>query len=560
MTDRSKLIARLKQQPKQGADPFNDFKDTLKDIFEVYKTQGKDAIRSKVFGTINKEVTDLYNELSILEQRNRGIQSSFQVSTKRAAELSQQFDGLAAKVGLTSAKFNSYVANLQKVFVGNTKLFKVGDQVGTALSEQAKALQDNLKLSDQQANQFVKFQLLAGKVANRGDITKSMQDTQQAIADVAAAMGGDYESALAAITQGIGDLDSATLATFGKVPKNLALAVTKANKLGIELTKITGMGKQFLDVEQSIGAELEFQILSGKELKTSSGENLANEFRKAAVAQDANRQAELYADFIKQFGDDLQDNIYLQEQATSMFDLSQEQLFDSIAAVKASTATAEDPAKQFENIFTKTAENIGKTEKSFTDMAAEQSQKTKDEQLADDQQMAYRDELIKQNTDYVASIEKLSTTIDGIQSQANAAASTITEAISESDFASMLTGIGGTAAFWTGFAKQLASGTLTGQGESVTGQGLQHKEDLFIPASGGDTVISGPYGAFTLPPGDDILAAPGIREAGGGGASAVIAALSKMSFHVNNVFDGDKIKSSLEIRQGQTLNNINNIA
>jgi hypothetical protein len=39
--------------------------------------------------------------------------------------------------------------------------------------------------------------------------------------------------------------------------------------------------------------------------------------------------------------------------------------------------------------------------------------------------------------------------------------------------------------------------------------------------------------------------------------SAIVAALQGMSFHVTNVFDGDKIQSNLSIRQGQALNNIN---
>jgi hypothetical protein len=81
-------------------------------------------------------------------------------------------------------------------------------------------------------------------------------------------------------------------------------------------------------------------------------------------------------------------------------------------------------------------------------------------------------------------------------------------------------------------------------------------------SGGSGTVISGPYGSFSMHPGDDILAAPNIRNAtagGGSDTSAIIAALQGMSFHVTNVFDGDKIQSSLSIRQGQTLNNINQV-
>ena len=82
--------------------------------------------------------------------------------------------------------------------------------------------------------------------------------------------------------------------------------------------------------------------------------------------------------------------------------------------------------------------------------------------------------------------------------------------------------------------------------------------DIFIPA-GGNNVISGPLGSFSLDPKDDVMALPNAREAiasGGSDSSALIAALQNMTFHVTNVFNGDKIQSNLTIRKGQTLNNI----
>ena len=99
-----------------------------------------------------------------------------------------------------------------------------------------------------------------------------------------------------------------------------------------------------------------------------------------------------------------------------------------------------------------------------------------------------------------------------------------------------------------------------------TNIGTEPAKDLFIPAGGANTVVSGPFGSFALDGRDDVLAAPNIRESAGGGAdagaiaSAVAAALQGMSFQVTNVFDGDKIASSLQIRRGQTMNNLGNIA
>jgi hypothetical protein len=64
-------------------------------------------------------------------------------------------------------------------------------------------------------------------------------------------------------------------------------------------------------------------------------------------------------------------------------------------------------------------------------------------------------------------------------------------------------------------------------------------KDLFIPAGGDDTIISGDFGAFTLDKRDDIMAAPGIRNAisntnSGNGdmmkfAAAIVAAIQQQT-------------------------------
>jgi hypothetical protein len=155
-------------------------------------------------------------------------------------------------------------------------------------------------------------------------------------------------------------------------------------------------------------------------------------------------------------------------------------------------------------------------------------------------------------------VTELATKAMDIQKSGMSAADSISKSLAQSNLDDMLISFKKTYDTLSELWNVVSSGGAT-TGISTTT--TQPRSDLFIPASGADTVISGPFGAFTMNPGDDILAAPNIREAaGGGGTSALVAALSKMSFHVTNVFDGDKIKSQLEIRQGQTLNNINNIA
>ena len=570
-TNEIQLIKRLKSKPRLGmADDYLDkIQDQLKDIFDGYKAASGDILREGAFKILAESAQNLYAKLNVLETRNLAVQSGFKTSTKRAAELGYQFDKLAISAGnaFNSEKLKGYLVNLNKVFVGNTKLFKAGNESGEAIAKQVNALQNKLKLTDEQANNFIKFQLNAGKVAKRGDITKSITDTQQAIADVAKAMGGEdgYESALTAITSGIGDLGAATNATFGRIPKDLALAVLKSNKLGLSLEKITGIGKGFLDIEQAIGSEIEFQILSGKELLTTDKKSLTSEFQKAALAQDANKQAELYADFLKNFGEDLQNDPLLQEQAAGMFNLSADDLFDSLATYRASIADAIDPAAAFQEIFKKTSTDIGKSVDSFDKLADAESQQTQTDRLKDDAQIAKNREIIGANPEgYANKVVELMDLSKNYQDGLLKFSANITSELGNSEFMKNLAGAGGIAVAIKALYESVKSYT---PGDYEGSQVALDVKDIFIPA-GDNNVITGPLGSFSLDPKDDILAMPNAREAlanqgsttpnnttpGGTDTAALVAALQGMSFHVTNTFDGDKIQSQLTIRQGQRLN------
>jgi hypothetical protein len=165
----------------------------------------------------------------------------------------------------------------------------------------------------------------------------------------------------------------------------------------------------------------------------------------------------------------------------------------------------------------------------------------------------------KQVTDLAANAANISTQLFG-------ASEKLVTAIGNDNMMKYLYGAGSVVKSFTDIYALLKGGS-TGDTNFDAALGENKKSDVFIPAGGDSTVVSGPFGSFTLDKRDDVLAAPDIRDAvtGGGGnataiASAIVSALQGMSFHVNNVFDGDKIASSLQIRRGQNMNNLGNIA
>jgi hypothetical protein len=363
------------------------------------------------------------------------------------------------------------------------------------------------------------------------------------IGSVALGVSSFYDGALTDLVEGLGKLDASTASTFGQMPKNISLALLKTKQLGIELNKVTGIGEGFLDIETAIANEIEFQILSGEELLTQDGKSLANEAAKAALAQDANALADIFVGFVKDYGETIQKNPLLQKQAADMFNMGKDDLLEAIAQYNTVGA-------QSLKIFNTQLDDIPKVVDAFDEAAKAEDQRSTDQRELDNSEIQYTKNI---NKDQVTEIKKTSKAIGGLNKTFNADAEKMAKIADTPIIRDVYAG-----AKTAGFVKSGYEEIAGGQGREMPK--AEPKNDLFIPAGGVGTVISGPYGSFAMNPGDDILAMPNIRQAtagGGSDASALIAALQGMSFHVTNVFDGDKIQSNLSIRQGQALNNIN---
>lgn len=562
MIEQSKLIMRLKRQPRHS-NTLRDFKDVIDSIYKSFKDGGQDVVTASGFDKLSKAVTETYEKLNVLEQRNRKIVEGFGVTTLRAAQLSQKFDTLGLSIGVNTDKLKQYAVELKKIFPGQAAYLSNTNSFTKALGKQNDMLRNQIGLSAEQNASFITNQKLM-----LGGTKKTNEQMIDEIAEFSSQLRTDtgYEGAFGDIMESIAGLNAETAAVFGKSgTKNLAAAAIGAKKLGTELNKILATGDNFLDVEQAISKELSLQLLGGKSLNVSA-------IQQARLTGDAAALTTEITTFLENNGELMKSNAFFLQEAAEASGFSKDQLLEMYAQLKlnndleaAGVGTKEAQVTEMQKLIDKENElrraRIAAGEK---DVELLETVTDKEKYLAD---LRSKSTQITDKTqqDYTAQLNKGGEQIDRVASLMNQADKAVTiastnatkviAALNDSEFVKELIGIGGVIASLQSLINPSATLTVTGPGETKDGK------DLFIPAGGGDTVISGEFGAFTMHPGDDILAAPNIRQAGGGGsASAVIAALSKMAFHVTNVFDGDKIKSSLEIRQGQTLNNINNIA
>lgn len=565
MIEQSKLIMRLKRQPRHGS-TLGEVKDIIDSIYKSFKDNGADVVTASGFDRLSKAVTETYEKLNVLEQRNRKLVEGFGVTTLRAAQLSQKFDTLGLSIGVNTDKLKQYAVELKKIFPGQAAYLANTNSFTKALGKQNDMLRNQIGLSAEQNASFITNQKLM-----LGGTKKTNEQMIDEIAEFSSKLRTDtgYEGAFSDIMESIAGLNAETAAVFGKSgTKNLAEAAIKAKKLGTELNKILATGDNFLDVEQAISKELSLQLLGGKELNVSA-------IQQARLTGDSVALTTELTKFLENNGELMKSNSFFLAEAADSTGYSKDQLLEMYAQLKlnndleaAGTGAKKQQLDDMEKLIAKENElrqariDAGEKDVELLTTVTDKEKyladlRSKSTQITDTTQQDYTAQLNK-GGEQIDRVAALMSQADKAVTIASTNATKVIAALNDAKFVKELIGIGGLIATLQSLINPSGALTTTGPGEVTTATTKQN--DLFIPAAGGNTVISGPFGAFTMNPGDDILAAPGIREAGGGSTSAVIAALSKMSFHVTNVFDGDKIKSRLEIRQGQTLNNINNIA
>jgi hypothetical protein len=595
MNNQIHLIARLKQQPRQGSgnqDAFTLLTKQAKELYTTFAVGGKDIVRASGFKQVTEAITGAYEKVNILEKQNRKLSESFGVTTMRAAQLSQQFDKVGISLGVNTDKLKTYAGELKKLFPGQAAYLAKAGEFGKTILKQAELLRNKLGLSSEITEGFIRNQALLSQKS-----TDNFDTLNQEIAQYSSGLRGTYEGAFADITEGIGSLDAETAAVFGKQGiGNLSKAVLGAKKLGVELGKVLATGTGFLDVEQAIGNEIELQILGAKDLNVAKIQEARLQGDGAALTQEITK-------YLEANGEAMKDNPFLLQKSADALGFTNSELLEMYANLKQNNKLEADVAKT--NLDRITAENkarlangqaamtdkekelflqkeindVLETESKRRKAAKEDDFKTEAEReqfLADQRSETKKAEDISQQG-YAQSIldagsqaeqvmklaAGLSTSMDGALDLSKK----VVTALGNSTIVSALFGATGFLESLQQFIGSFKTPPTAGPGTTVGVENTEKGGDVFIPATGGN-VISGAFGSFELDPRDDILAMPNARDAisnqgsttsnittqGGTDTAALIAALQAMSFHVTNTFDGDKIQSQLTIRQGQRLN------
>jgi hypothetical protein len=271
----------------------------------------------------NQELIDTYVSLAakslVFEARNKELNKTFGISSMGAAKLSETIHTLAKAQGFSGEQAIGYAASIKKLLPTMQQQGKATDKTYVSLQRIQHVLTTNLGLTEEAT---AKYTLYASKNGENADAT-------MAFASSLAKQLGDEDGTMGYMKMAIEGIAAAgedTQLQFGKIPGNLEIATIKAKQLGFELDDLAETGNHLLDIESSIGQELEYQLLSGHRLTDASGKSLTNAYREATLRGNMSDAASTLNTILENEGEVLENNLFARKQMADLMGMDEASL------------------------------------------------------------------------------------------------------------------------------------------------------------------------------------------------------------------------------------------
>ena len=210
----------------------------------------------------------------------------------------------------------------------------LNDQIGIAstsmigMAGEAAKFQKLLGLSDEAIGRAGKSSLILGK---------SMENIKLDIIDQTTQVRSQTGIALNynKIIEKTLNVSGQIAAQLGSNPEKIAAAVAQANALGMELEQVAKVGETLLGFEESIQAELEAELLTGKQLNLERARLLALTGDYEGLSKEIAEQAGSFSEFSAM-------NVIQQQKLAQAFGMSADELSNMLIDQEALGKTAEE--------------------------------------------------------------------------------------------------------------------------------------------------------------------------------------------------------------------------
>tara|TARA_B100000035_G_C21028298_1_gene567200 strand:- start:579 stop:2657 length:2079 start_codon:yes stop_codon:yes gene_type:complete len=264
---------------------------------------------------------------------------------KATLDASSAIANLRKETGLSYESARELQLEFGKIAVNSEKLYVTTQDVGKAFAELTKqtgfiadfggdtlvtftTLNKQLGLSEEAAGSLATFARIQGE--NTEDILSNTVDTVSSL--------NKQERVAVNVKQVLQDVASASksiAASVGFAPDSLARAAREARKLGLSLSEVDAVAESLLQFETSIEAELEAELLTGKQINLEKARQFALTNDLEGLSKEIANNEEIISAFSSQ-------NRIQQQAVADSLGVSRDQLAQMALSQKLATMSAEE--------------------------------------------------------------------------------------------------------------------------------------------------------------------------------------------------------------------------
>jgi len=335
-------IENTKKYKIQQKTTQNEIKLTQENINQLNSRNLSNAQLRVGFG--GKELKNLIEQKDALEKQNKELDRksnkyrNLLISLKEELTLVNLTDAIIAKTVQSFFKLDEAQTKFQNLTGGtipimdqmNTRLISSVDYIQTAasLTEQLGMNAAAIFTSDTlaAASEMVKSMGMTQEQANKAAIMsqvngQSIDDMNKSLKEGNKQYNQQNRSALAqgVVMREVYSTSTAIAASMGTSVNRIGEAVRRAKDLGLSLSEVEGIASSLLDIESSIAAEFEYEVISGKQINLEAARYYALTSQTDKLTKEIANNQEIIASFAS-------GNRIEQEAAAKALGISREQL------------------------------------------------------------------------------------------------------------------------------------------------------------------------------------------------------------------------------------------
>ena len=298
--DKLKMGDAVKDARKYAAELTNGGTNIDKMGKAIPKSGQAMKVMSKMAGTMGKNLTKALGPIGILLFVAQKLQDAFKLidgasgdiakTQGISAEEAAKQVGYANQQALMSGKISLSTKDVLAAQTSLNKLTGTSVQFSGEMATQFAHIQDRLKLSAESMAVFA-----SNALRGKGDINSQMQDISNITMELNQQSGVTMN--MKDIQEGIGKLSASQRLSAKGNTKELANQVYQSKLLGLSASQLEGVQNSLLDFESSIAAEMEAELMTGKQLNLEGARAAALAGDQAALAVELRKEVGSIAEF-----------------------------------------------------------------------------------------------------------------------------------------------------------------------------------------------------------------------------------------------------------------------